>query len=296
MIALFDPLVAMTPIFVVVLMLEMVVARRRRPACYGSKDTITSVTMAVGNMLSGALFVVIPLSIGAALAPLRLFHLPVTIGVIALCFLADDFFKYWGHRMGHRVRWSWADHVIHHSSRHYNFSTAMRQGWFVYLTPGVITLIPLMIIGFPPEMIVFVHGLNLSYQFFIHTEHVGRLHPAIEFVMNTPSHHRVHHGSNPQYIDRNFGCVLILWDRIFGTFTAESETDPPRYGLTRDIGSFNIMRVASHEWVSIFRDLRTSKSIGEVCGYLFLPPGWKPARVLQPDDERRRAGRSATSA
>jgi sterol desaturase/sphingolipid hydroxylase (fatty acid hydroxylase superfamily) len=175
------------------------------------------------------------------------------------------------------VRWLWADHVNHHSSQHYNLSTALRQPWFgVLALPGFLFLVPLILIGFPLEMIAFVHGLNLVYQFWIHTETIGRFPRWIEAVMNTPSHHRVHHATNARYLDANYAGVLIVWDRMFGSFVEETQEDPPRYGIVGNIASFNPLKVATHGWVALGSDLAKSRSPREFVLYLFAPPGWSP--------------------
>lgn len=268
-----NPVVVMTPVFTAVLFAEMVATRITGSRRYATTDTVASVAMAIGNVIASTLLAVIPLKLGQALAPLRLFPIEASPAALIICFVADDFIAYWAHRLGHRVRWVWADHVIHHSSRYYNYSTALRQGWFVYFTPGLLMMIPLLVVGFPPMMLIFVHGLNLSYQFFVHTESVRKLHPWVEWLMNTPSHHRVHHGSNKRYLDRNFGCVFILWDRFFGTFAEEDTADPPVYGLTCNITSFNPIRVSLHEWVEMCRDMMQSREPAEAIAYLLGPPG-----------------------
>lgn len=163
-----------------------------------------------------------------------------------------DFVYYWLHRAEHEVRLLWASHVSHHSSERYNFSTALRQAPFPW---GIVVAFPpIALLGVRPEVIVACGGMNLLYQFFIHTEVVGRLHPVVEYVFNTPSHHRVHHGSNPGYIDKNHGGILILWDRAFGTFKEEGERVV--YGLTRPVGSYNLWTIFIHEYVSIVSALR----------------------------------------
>jgi hypothetical protein len=135
--------------------------------------------------------------------------------------------------------------------------------------------IPLALIGFHPVLLLFVGGLNLVYQFWIHTEAIGRMWKPIEWIFNTPSHHRVHHATNPRYLDTNYAGTLIIWDRMFGTFVPELDEDVPRYGIVRNIGSFNPLRVAFHEWVDMFRDgARPGLSIGQRLAYLFAPPGW----------------------
>jgi sterol desaturase/sphingolipid hydroxylase (fatty acid hydroxylase superfamily) len=192
-----------------------------------------------------------------------------------LLFFAEDLCYYWFHRSHHGVRLLWAAHVNHHSSQFFNLSTALRQPWFTPIT-GPIFWLPLALVGFPPAMILTAEAISLIYQFWIHTEAVRRLPQPLEWLLNTPSHHRVHHGKNVRYLDRNHGGVLIIWDRLFGTFAAEDERDPVRYGLTHDITSFNPLWIAVHDFAAIGSDLRRAPSLSARLGYLFAPPGWSP--------------------
>jgi sterol desaturase/sphingolipid hydroxylase (fatty acid hydroxylase superfamily) len=171
------------------------------------------------------------------------------------------------------VRLFWAAHVNHHSSQYFNLSTALRQPWFTPIT-GPIFWLPLALLGFPPAMILTAEAISLIYQFWIHTEVVKKLPRPIEWLFNTPSHHRVHHGKNVAYLDRNHGGVLIVWDRLFGTFAPESPADPVRYGITHDLGTFNPLRIATHEFAAIARDVLGATSARAALGYLFAPPGW----------------------
>jgi sterol desaturase/sphingolipid hydroxylase (fatty acid hydroxylase superfamily) len=188
----------------------------------------------------------------------------------AAAFVVEDFTYYWFHRCSHDVRILWAAHVNHHSSESYNLSTALRQSW---TTPFTTLLFywPLPLLGFHPYMIFIATSASLLYQFWIHTECIDRLGP-FERVFNTPSHHRVHHGSNLEYLDRNHGGILILWDRWFGTF--EPEVATVKYGLTKNIDSFNPLRIAFHEFAAIARDVRAASDWRARFGYVFGPPGW----------------------
>jgi sterol desaturase/sphingolipid hydroxylase (fatty acid hydroxylase superfamily) len=193
-----------------------------------------------------------------------------TVGAI----LAWDFIYYWNHRFMHESRWLWAIHVVHHSSERYNLSTALRQPvaehFGAFLPYGVLALA-----GFRPQLIETARGVNLLYQYWIHTETVGKLGPAEE-VFNTASHHRVHHGSNRQYLDRNHGSILIVWDRLFGTFAREDE--PVVYGLTHNIDTFNPVRIATAEHVDIVRDVARADTWRDRLSYVFRGPGWSYAR------------------
>ena len=190
-----------------------------------------------------------------------------------LLFFLDDFSYYWFHRANHEVRLFWAGHVNHHSSQYLNFATALRQGVGERLHKFLFWLwLPLL--GFDPAMIITMISISLFYQFWIHTRSVGRLHPAIEFIFNTPSHHRVHHASNVRYLDRNHGRVLIIWDRLFGTFAQERDDDPVVYGLTTNLDTDKVLWVAVHEYVAIARDLRRAGNWRDRLRYLLLAPGW----------------------
>jgi sterol desaturase/sphingolipid hydroxylase (fatty acid hydroxylase superfamily) len=271
-----DPVALATPIFVGLVIAEMIYARLSGRARFEPRDTAASLLMGFGSVVFGAAFAFLFLGVAEALQSYRIADLGWSWLAIAACFVIDDFIYYWWHRASHRVRWLWADHVNHHSSQHYNLSTALRQSWSGSFTPGLFFRAPLVLLGFPVPMIVFVHGLNLVYQFWIHTEVVGKFPRAVEAVMNTPSHHRVHHATNPDYLDSNYAGVFIVWDRMFGTFVAERAEEPPRYGIVHNLATFNVLKIASHEWIGMFADLAKAKSPREAFCYVFAPPGWSP--------------------
>ncbi|HET7682446.1 MAG TPA: sterol desaturase family protein [Marmoricola sp.] len=191
-------------------------------------------------------------------------------GALALAILGWDFLYYWNHRFSHESRWMWAVHVAHHSSEHYNLSTALRQP----VAEGFTLSVPFGVLGFlgvRPALIEQARGINLIYQFWIHTEAINKI-GWLEKFLNTPSHHRVHHGSNRQYLDRNHGSILILWDRIFGTF--EEEVEPVVYGLTKNIDTYNPVRIATHEWRDIAVDVARARTWSDRFSYLLRGPGW----------------------
>jgi sterol desaturase/sphingolipid hydroxylase (fatty acid hydroxylase superfamily) len=200
-------------------------------------------------------------------------------GALLLAILAWDFIYYWNHRLMHESRYMWAVHVVHHSSERYNLSTALRQP----VADALGTFVPysaLALVGIRPELISSARGINLLYQYWIHTDAIRRLGP-LEKVLNTPSHHRVHHGSNRQYLDRNHGSMLIVWDRLFGTF--EREREPVVYGLTKNIKTFNPLRAATHEHAAMLRDVARSRSWRERLGHVVRGPGWSDVQ-LRPAD------------
>jgi len=201
----------------------------------------------------------------------KIFDIPVNGWSIFILFLGVDFTYYWAHRMSHQVNLFWIGHVVHHQSEDYNLSVALRQGAFqkVFTAPFAL---PLAILGFSDEWFLYISALNTLYQFWIHTEAIGKLGP-LEWVLNTPSHHRVHHGRDPKYIDKNHAGSLIIWDRMFGTFQAEEEH--PHYGITKPTGTFNPLLA---HWVPI---KNLVDEVKQVHGFnkiklLFMPPGWFP--------------------
>ncbi len=269
-----DPVSVAIPGFIALILAEIIVARLRHRHRYCPRDTLTSLMLGFGSTLAFLLTAGIVYALGNALHTVRLFDIGFSLVAFVACFVLDDLLYYVFHRSAHRVRWFWASHVIHHSSQHYNLSTALRQTWTGFFSLNFVFRLPLFLIGFPPAMVFFCAGLNLVYQFWIHTEMVGRLPRPIEAVMNTPSHHRVHHGVNPRYLDRNYAGVFIVWDRLFGTFTPERDDDPVRYGIVHQLGSFNLPWAAFHEWVGIARDVRAAPTWRAKLNYMVGEPGW----------------------
>lgn len=263
------------PAFVTLGVIEFavhIVHARHEQKGYECKDTATSVSMGLGSLVLDMAWKVPIAGVYSWLYLVTPLRLEVTWAVMPLLLLAQDFFYYWSHRSHHSIRVLWASHVVHHSSRHFNLSTAVRQSW-TGLTAWVFYL-PLIAAGVHPAALAFCSSVNLIYQFLIHTERIGRLPKAVEAVLNTPSHHRVHHASQGSYLDRNFGGILIVWDRVFGTFTHESY--PCEYGLTKNIDTYNPLRVATHEYAAILRDMRKAHSWSSRFGHLWRSPGWSP--------------------
>lgn len=271
-----DPVQLAVPAFAALIGLEMVLTKRTGRGRYDWRDAGASLTLGLGNTVAAALGAGAVLAMSLWVFQYRLFDIPFAWWAFILCFVVDDLAYYACHRSAHRVRWFWASHVTHHSSQHYNLSTALRQTWTGFFSLGFLFRMPLFLIGFPPAMVFFCAGLNLVYQFWIHTEQVGRMPRLFEAVMNTPSHHRVHHAVNPRYLDRNYAGVFIIWDRLFGTFEAERAEDPPRYGIVKALPTLNPCWAAVHEWVAIGRDAVAARSVRELGGLLFGPPGWQP--------------------
>ncbi len=281
------------PFFLAAIVLESALAAWRRargePAGRGftPRDTAASLAMGVGSLVSNVLQRGWGIALYALVYQARLFEPETTAALFAVALVADDFCYYWFHRLSHEVRILWAGHVNHHSSTHYNLSTALRQSWTTFASP--LFYLPLALLGIHPLVIVTTHSLNLIYQFWIHTELIGRLGP-LEWVLNTPSHHRVHHGRNVRYLDRNHGGILIVWDRLFGTFQEEDERVD--FGLTKNLDSYNPFWIAFHEWVAMLGDAARAASPRQALAFLVRPPGWSPdgttrtARELQEELER----------
>jgi sterol desaturase/sphingolipid hydroxylase (fatty acid hydroxylase superfamily) len=285
-----NPVELAIPAFILLVLLEVGVARAKGLFAYELRDTAASLAMGLGNLVVGlGAGAVAYVALNAAHA-FRLFDIGYAWWSFGLILFAEDLTYYGFHRLSHRCRFWWAAHVNHHSSQHYNLSTALRQTWTGGLFEWVLWL-PLALLGFPPALIVFEKGVSLVYQFWIHTETIGRLPAWFEAVMNTPSHHRVHHATNPRYLDRNYAGIFIIWDRLFGSFAAEEPSEPCRYGLVKNIGTFNPLRIALHEWVSILRDLKAAPGWRSYPMLLLGLPGRSSDGSRQTTDEIRAAWR-----
>ena len=206
----------------------------------------------------------------------RLMGIPITPWSMALCVVLADLAYYFEHRFTHRVGIAWATHTVHHSSPYFNISVAYRFGPLDGFFP-IFFHLPLVIVGFDPILVLFSEAVVQLYQTALHTEVIGKLPRPVEAVMNTPSHHRVHHGSNPRYIDRNYGGIFIVWDRLFGTFAEERE--PVVYGITKPLGTVNPFAVFFHGFARLGRQVWTAQGPGAKLGYLLRPPGWTPHRA-----------------
>lgn len=236
---------------------------------YDKKETLGSLLVGLGN-----LFVNLVLKIGLLYAAVWIYNMvPWRIELnwwtLIPCFILYDLSSYWSHRISHFNRFFWATHVVHHSGEHFNLTVSFRQSWVQHFK--LIFFIPLAFAGFHP-VIFFVAGqLSVLYQFWIHTEHIKKLHPLIEYIFVTPSHHRVHHGSQDKYLDMNFAATFIIWDRLFGTFIEEDER--PVYGLTTGIEKkLDPIYLNFHEYYDILKDMRGAKTLKEKLFYLTASP------------------------
>ena len=277
------------PFFFALIGLELLVARVRKRPLYRLSDSISDLSCGILSQLAGIFITLLTIAAyGWVQAHWGVQHfLPVpawshSAPAWVAVFLLDDVAYYWMHRASHVVNVLWAGHVVHHSSEEFNLTVALRQSslhglmsWLFYM--------PIALLGVPATMWLVCHALNLVYQFWIHTREVNRLGP-LELILNTPSHHRVHHGINPEYQDKNFAGTLIIWDRLFGTF--EPERAPAVYGITKPLATWNPLRANLHHFGEIVRNARAARSFGDRLRAIFAHPRWRPAELGPPLEPR----------
>jgi sterol desaturase/sphingolipid hydroxylase (fatty acid hydroxylase superfamily) len=262
------------PVFFALIGVEYLVARRQGLEVYRFNDAITDLSCGVGQQVV-AVLVKTALFLGYAYLYEQFRFVTYADGSLlpwVVAFLGVDFAYYWWHRLSHEVAFMWAVHVVHHQSEDYNLAVALRQAWFSGATSWVFYA-PLALVGVPPLVFLTVASFSTLYQFWIHTRTIGKLGPA-ELVINTPSHHRVHHGRDPKYLDRNYGATLIVWDRLFGSFQEEEEE--PRYGTVEAYGSWNPVWANFDFWAHLARQARAAPRLADKVKVWFMPPGWAP--------------------
>lgn len=278
-------LTGMAPIFVIAFLIEWkVMTGRGQRAQFEWREVLTNLSLGGGyQIFELAAHLLITGVATAWVYQHRLFDVPVNAWTILPIFIGVEFCYYWFHRSSHRVRWFWSAHVVHHSSERMNFTTAMRQSMLYSITGWWLFFCPLILLGVPPAVVFFLYAVDLVYQYFVHTESVGRLPRWYEYVFDTPSNHRVHHGRNPQYIDRNYGGVLIIFDRWFGTYAEEQERVD--YGITRQIRSHNLLTLNFHEFADMWRDVFRPGSLGLRLRHLWAPPEWQRPAARKSGDQ-----------
>lgn len=268
-----DPTHYAVPAFMVLIVCEAFVTRRRGRHAYEMRDAVASLAMFAGDAVIVTALKSVDYAIFSASYAYRFAEIGFTPAGWLAGFVAIDFVYYWFHRASHEVRFFWASHVPHHSTEEFNYTTALRQPWTAPFT-RMMFYWPLPLLGFHPTMLMTAAALLTIYGFWTHTREIDRL-GVLEAMLVTPSHHRVHHGSNPEYLDRNYGNLLIVWDKLFGTFAPERA--PVRYGLTKNIHTYNPIRIAFHELADMIRDVAQARGLGDALGYLLRAPGWQPA-------------------
>jgi sterol desaturase/sphingolipid hydroxylase (fatty acid hydroxylase superfamily) len=262
-------LLALSPIFVAFIIYEFVKYRNQ----YDIRDSIANTILALMHQGSDAIALLLLMPFFYWLHQFAVFDISLSFSTIFIAFLLQDFLYYWFHKASHHIHWLWAAHVVHHSSIKMNFSTAFRQS-LMYPVAGMwVFWMPMIIIGFDPNTVFTVVALNLAYQFFVHTEIVDKL-GWFEKVFNTPSHHRVHHSTNKAYLDRNFAGVLIIWDKMFGTYIEENveKNGPCRYGIIGQIKSYNPFFISFHQWIHLFTTAANAQGMKAKCRVLFTYP------------------------
>jgi len=273
------------PIFLALMAVEWLVARFGRDSPHkkiAADDAATSLSIyGLGELagpLLGKLLQFSAIVVASTVTPLHLSPDQWHTWVLAL--IVTDLCYYWAHRADHTIRLLWTAHSVHHSSEYFNLTTALRLPWRLPIVDHLRDLawVPAALIGIPPPLIFLFITLGLFYQFPLHTERIGKLPRPVEFIFNTPSHHRVHHGSDPEYLDKNFGGVFIIWDRMFGTFAKESH--PATYGLTKNINTYNPIAANYHEVSAMVRDVRGARTWRSRFGHIFGKPGWQDKSLL----------------
>lgn len=264
----------------------------RRKGKVPLKDSALSIFLGLASDPVNAIFAFITTAVLFGAQTFAIADIPNTWWAFVICFILDDLRFYVHHRICHRVRWGWAMHVTHHSSTNFNMPIALRQSWMKHFTGTMFLKVPLIVIGFDPVLVIFCGVLNATYQFFLHTETIDRMPGWFEFVFNTPSHHRVHHGRNPKYLDANYAGTLIIWDRMLGTFVEEDRNEPVDYGLVKNLDTLNPITILTHEYVGIAKDASQSGlSLWQRLCYVFAPPGWShDGSRLTSTDIKRQAG------
>jgi alkylglycerol monooxygenase len=274
----FNPIVHSIPIFFILIGIELVVERFTNKELYKFPDAVANISCGITSQLSGLFLSVLGVGVYVIVYEKLAFVEMSEIVTsqwwywIALILLVDLAY-YWAHRMSHEVNLFWGGHVVHHQSEEYNLSVALRQSSFQVVWTFAFSL-PIALLGFKPQDFVYISAFNTLYQFWIHTEAINKMPRWFEFIFNTPSHHRVHHGRNPKYIDKNHAGSLIIWDRMFGTFQAEEER--PTYGITKPINSWNPIFANFSHYVEMGKDLKQIPGWGDRIKYLFMKPGWLP--------------------
>ena len=269
-----SPVIIAIPMYFTLMAAELIYESVSKRRTYRLNDAITNINTGVLQQLTNTFIALFRIGIYIYIyESFALFRLEENWMTFILAMLLWDLCYYWEHRMAHRISLFWGGHVVHHQSEEYNLSVALRQTSTGFIW-GFPFFLPMALLGIAPMQFVLVGGLNLLYQFWIHTEHIKKLPRWVEYLFNTPSHHRVHHGRDPKYVDKNYGGILIIWDRLFGSFKAEEER--PHYGITKPLKSWNPVYANFAHYLDLWQQVRQSRSFGDSLKMLFKPPGWLP--------------------
>jgi sterol desaturase/sphingolipid hydroxylase (fatty acid hydroxylase superfamily) len=264
-----DLLIWAAPVMFGFVLIEFIVSYFTHKPHYSRKETIGSVLVGIGNVLIGLLLKTFLFVAFVWVYNALPWRMTLNWWTLIPCYIFFDFCSYWTHNISHRVRFFWATHVVHHSSTHFNLTVSFRLSWMQYIK--IVFIFPVALIGFHPVIIFFTSQVAVLFQFWVHTEYIRKLHPAIEYILATPSNHRVHHGSQPKYINKNYGATFVIWDRIFNTYQAEEEQ--VEYGITEDITKkSNPIHINFHEYSSILKDVHSTSSWKRKWLYTFGDP------------------------
>jgi len=257
------------PVMFFFVILEYVISHWQRKEYYDVRETIGSTLVGLGNVGIGVLIKTLLFFFFLLAYNLVPWRMELSWWSFIPCYIIFDFCSYWAHRISHHLRLLWATHVAHHSGEHYNLSISFRLSWVQYVK--IIFFLPVALIGFHPIIIFVTNQIAILFQFWVHTEYIRKLHPAVEYIFATPSNHRVHHGSQVKYMNKNFGATFIIWDRIFKTHQKEEEQ--PKYGITHNISrSYDPIEINFREYVDIIRDVKTSKNWKDALFFIFGDP------------------------
>ncbi len=260
------------PLFLLLILAEVIVELISKKGTYRFADSVSNMGIGIGEQVISVFTRVLMLMLFDYIYQHRLITLPANIFTGIVLLFAFDFIFYWAHRFGHEVNIGWGGHIVHHSSEEYNLTVALRQPWFFNLMTFALFL-PLAYFGFSPLLLVIISGIDILFQFWIHTRFIPKLGP-LEWVLNTPSHHRVHHGRNPKYLDKNYGGMFIIYDRMFGTFQEEEEEVV--YGTTTPLNSWNPAWANVQYFVDLFHQAKPAKTLKDKINIFLKPPGWRP--------------------
>ncbi len=264
------------PVFFLLIGIELLIAKMKNLSYYRMNDAITNLSCGIGSQVSGIFLKTFTFIGYTYLYQHSIWKIENNILTFVLLFIGVDFFYYWFHRLAHEISFLWGSHVVHHQSEEYNLTVALRQAWLQGAFSWAFYL-PLAVVGFSPAAFITIASLQTLYQFWIHTKLIGKMNPAFEYVFNTPSHHRVHHGVNPKYIDRNHGGTLIVFDRWFRTFQLEEEEVV--YGITKQTNSWNPVWVNFEYWIDLFKEAFHVQKVKNFFLMMFKMPGWKPEEL-----------------
>ncbi len=268
----FNYIIFAIPFFLLLIGLEVLVDKRKKGNAFRLNDSITNLNIGIGEQIMSVFTRAFLLMLYDWVFQYRIYEMPSNLFTGLVLLFAFDFIFYWAHRFGHEINIGWGGHIVHHSSEEYNLTVALRQPWFFAMMTFFMFL-PLAWLGFKPELLLIVAGIDILFQFWIHTKYIGKL-GFLELFLNTPSHHRVHHGRNPQYIDKNYAGMFIIWDRMFGTF--EEEKEEVVYGTTAPLNSWNPAWANVHYFFDLAKIAKPFSRFSDKVKLFFKHPGWKP--------------------